>query len=184
MHIQTQQQGVKVILRGCYYSAYLEHFPKSLYAALWGWLALFILNATRWLLPGAKKPPGELKLLHSVPHIILFTSFTKHLQQQHAQSTPHGSTVSKHIQTEQEWEEQEMWGKWRWEEKTTRATEEREPSVSLISHGALLPSTVMVVVVLTDEAWLWLTCDGLSPRSWTLLPPSSANNSHTLHPSS
>lgn len=44
--------------------------------------------------------------------------------------------------------------------KSTWAAEEMEASVSLISHAALLPRAVLAAAVLTDEAWLRLTCDG------------------------
>ncbi len=68
--------------------------------------------------------------------------------------------------------------KWN-KEKSTREVEEREASMSLISHGRLLLCAVLVVVVLTDEAWLQLTCDGLLTKVLSTPPLSSAYNSHT-----
>lgn len=61
--------------------------------------------------------------------------------------------------------------------KSTRAAEERKASVRLISHGATLPRAVLVVVVLTDEAWLWLTWDGLLTK---VLNTSSSTLTHYI----
>lgn len=53
---------------------------------------------------------------------------------------------------------------------------EIEASVRLISHGGPLPCAVQAVAVLTDEAGLWVTCDG--PLTKVLSAP-FPHNTHT-----
>lgn len=91
----------------------------------------------------------DRELLHSVPYAALFTTFTKH-QQQQAEFTPPGSAVSK--------PNKKRGGRKRKGRGSSRAAEEME---SLISHGGLPPFVLLLVVLLTDEVWLRLTCDGL-----------------------